>query len=110
MPLSEKARIEVYLPDSPKSAYQDLLETLDHELTYTFGGCTILRGLDGRYLSRVGHRILDRVSIIYTDAPLSFRDNFESLSHYVRELREAAFSALEEEAVLVVAFPVYHAA
>jgi hypothetical protein len=100
----------VYLPDSPISAYQNLLDALDHELTYTFGGCTILRGLDGRFLSRLGHRVLDRVSIIYTDAPFSFRDNFEIISRYTDELREAAFSALEEEAVLIVAFPVHHSA
>ena len=50
MPLSEKARIEAYLPDLPKRAYQELLETLDRELSYTFGGSTIIRGLDGSYL------------------------------------------------------------
>jgi hypothetical protein len=50
LPLSEKARIEVYLPDLPKPAYEDLLESLDQEFTYTFGGCTIVRRLDGSYL------------------------------------------------------------
>ena len=54
MPLSEKARIEIYLPDHLAPAYQELLAALDQELTYTFGGCTIVRGLDGSYLSRDG--------------------------------------------------------
>ena len=36
MPLFEKARIEVYLPDLPKPAYQELLAALDREFTYTF--------------------------------------------------------------------------
>jgi hypothetical protein len=45
LPLSEKARIEVYLPDVPRPAYQDLLAALEQEFTYTFGGCTTLRGL-----------------------------------------------------------------
>ena len=49
MPLFEKARVEVYLPDLPKPAYQELLEALDREFTYTFGGCTIVRGLEGSY-------------------------------------------------------------
>ena len=53
MPLSERARVEVYLPDLPKQAYQDLLEALDREFAYTFGGATIIRGLDGSYLSRL---------------------------------------------------------
>jgi hypothetical protein len=47
LPLSEKARIEVYLPDLARFAYQDLLDTLEREFTYTFGGCTIVRGLEG---------------------------------------------------------------
>jgi hypothetical protein len=47
LPLSEKARIEVYLPDLPKAAYEDLLDALDREFTYAFGGCTIVRGLAG---------------------------------------------------------------
>jgi hypothetical protein len=62
LPLSEKARIEVYLPDVPRQAYQDLLGALEQEL------------------------------------------------RYVDEQRDAALEALEEEAVLVVVFKVYHAA
>lgn len=73
MPLSEKARIEVYLPDLPTAAYRDLLEALDREFTYTFGGCTIIRGLDGSYLSRLGPRIRDHINLIYTDTPVCFR-------------------------------------
>jgi len=38
LPLFEKARVEVYLPDLPKPAYQELLAALDREFTYTFGG------------------------------------------------------------------------
>jgi hypothetical protein len=35
LPLSEKARVEVYLPDLPKQMYQNLLEVLEEEFTYT---------------------------------------------------------------------------
>lgn len=109
MPLSEKARIEVYLPDLPKQVYQNLLETLEQEFTYTFGGSTIIRGLDGNYLSQAGFPIQDRVNLIYTDTTFAFEENFDRISRYTGELRKAAFEALEEEAILVVVLKVYHA-
>lgn len=52
MPLSEKARVEVYIPDLPLTSYDRLLETLEAEFTYLFGGCTLQRRLDGNYLSQ----------------------------------------------------------
>jgi hypothetical protein len=109
LPLSEKARIEVYLPDVPRPAYQDLLGAFEQEFTYTFGGCTILRGLEGNYLSRLGLRMRDRINLVYTDTPFPFEENFNLLSRYADELRDAAFEALEEEAILIVALKVYHA-
>lgn len=108
MPLSERARIEIYLPDLPTQAYQDLLEALDRELTYTFGGATIIRGLDGSYLSRLGSKVRDRINLIYTDAPFSLRTNRSVIAEYTNHLRDAAFAALEEEAILVVIMAVYH--
>jgi hypothetical protein len=109
LPLSEKAGIEVYLPDLPRAAYQDLLSALEQEFTYAFGGCTIVRGLDGSYLSRSGAQIQDRINLIYTDTPYDFEENFEVISAYADKLRDAASAALEEEAVLVAAFKIYHA-
>ncbi len=109
MPLSEKARIEAYLPDLPKPGYRGLLQALDHEFTHTFEGCTTQRGLDGSYLSRFGLRIQDRVDVIYTDTSFAFKENFKSISRYADELVKAASQALDEEAILVVAFMVYHA-
>jgi len=108
LPLSEKVRIEVYVPDLPKRPYRDLLEAFDQEFTYTFGGCTIVRGLDGSYLSRAGLKTQDKVSVIYTDIPLSLEENFERVSRYTDNLRKAAYEALEEEAILVAAQRVYH--
>ncbi len=52
MPLSEQARVEVYLPDVPREEYQNLLAALEQEFTYIFGGCTTSRGLEGSYTSR----------------------------------------------------------
>jgi len=108
LPLSEKARIEVYLPDLPTAAYRNLLDALDREFTYTFGGCTIIRGLDGSYLSRLGLRMRDQINLIYTDTPFAFEENFARISRYGDELRDAAHEALDEEAVLVVVLKVYH--
>ncbi|MGI8641915.1 MAG: hypothetical protein ACR2MG_18455 [Pyrinomonadaceae bacterium] len=108
MPLSVKARVEVYLPDLPKSVYQRLLKTFAEEFTSAFGGCTIIRGLDGNYLSKFGRIISDRINLIYTDTPVDFQENFSSISNYTDKLRKAAFEALEEEAVLVVVWQVYH--
>jgi hypothetical protein len=110
LPLSERARVEVYLPDLPRPAYRDLLDALEQELTYTFGGCTTLRGLDGGYLSEVGVVVRDRVNLIYTDIPVPLDEHFAAVSKYADELRDAAYQALDEEAVLVVVWRVYHAA
>lgn len=109
MPLSEKARIEVYLPDLTTPGYRELLDAFDQEFTYTFGGCTSARGLGGSYLSRAGLRIQDRLNIVYTDTPFCLEENFEKVARYAAEIRQAAFAALAEEAVLVVVSEVYHA-
>ncbi len=109
MPLSEKARIEVYLPDVPRQAYQDLLRALEQEFTYTFGGCTTVRGLEGNYLSRLGAIMRDHINLLYTDTPFAFEENFAKISRYADGLRDAAFEALAEEAILIVVSKVYHA-
>ena len=109
MPLSEKARVEVYLPDLPRAIYQDLLAALTREFTHTFGGCTILGELDGSYLSPAGLHIQDRISLIYTDTPYSCEENFEIISTYADKLKAAVFGALEEDAILVAVMKIYHA-
>jgi hypothetical protein len=109
LPLSAKARIEVYLPDLPAVAYHRLRETLEREFTYTFGGCTVLRGLDGNYLARLGMVMRDRITLIYTDSPFSLEENWGRLARYADNLRDAAFAALDEEAVLVAVHAVWHA-
>jgi hypothetical protein len=98
----------VYLPDAPHPAYAELLEVLDREFTYTFGGCTLVRGLEGSYLSRLGVVMRDRVNVLYFDTPFSLKSNVAKFAAYADELREVAMRALEEEVVLVVIYPVYH--
>jgi hypothetical protein len=108
LPLSERARVEVYLPDLPRVIYQDLLAALTREFTYTFGGCTIIRGLDGSYLSSAGLAVQDRINLIYTDTPYSFKENFEIISAYADKFKTAAFAALEEDSILVAVMKTYH--
>jgi hypothetical protein len=109
LPLLERARVELYLPDLPTAAYQNLLGAFDQEFTYAFGGCTIVRGLSDSYLSRAGVKTPDRINLIYTDLPLALSTNHESVARYAEELKQAAFESLAEEAVLVVVTQVYHA-
>jgi hypothetical protein len=108
LPLFEKARIEVYLPDLDKPGYAELLEELDSEFTFSFRGCTLARGFSGSYLSRLGIVMRDPINVLYTDVPLALSASFQVLSDYTDELRTAAFRALNEEAILVVVYPVYH--
>ena len=108
MPLSVRARIEVYFPDLPQPVYSQLLKVFADEFTYAFGGCTIIRGLDGNYLSNFGQIITDRINLLYTDTPFDFQESFSAISIYTDQLRETAFEALEEEAIFVVAYQIYH--
>lgn len=108
MPLSEKARVEVYLPDLPEQTYQDLLIAFEQEFTYTFRGCTLLRGLSGNYLANSGWPIQDRINLLYTDTFFTLENNLLLLSEYADRLRIAAFKALNEEAILIVVLRVYH--
>lgn len=101
MALLERARVAVYVPDLPAFHYRNLLLSFEEEFTYAFGGCTIVRGLEGSYLGRAGTKTPDRISLIFTDLPLALSTNFKSTARYADELKQAAFEALAEETVLV---------
>jgi len=109
LPLLERVRVEVYVPDLPGTAYRNLLLSFEEEFTYAFGGCTIVRGLDGNYLSQAGVKTPDRVNLIYTDLPLALSINFESVARYADQLKRVAVDALAEESILVAVTQVYHA-
>ena len=108
MPLLERVRVEVYLPDPHFIKYDKLLRTLEEEFTYAVGGCTILRGLEGSYLSRVGIRIPDQVTLIYSDLSLTLSTDFALVAGYAGQLKRAATEALDEEVVLVTVEQIYH--
>jgi len=109
LPLLERARVEVYLPDLPRVGYYNLLDELTREFTYTFGGCTTIQGLDGSYLSEAGSPIQDRINLIYTDTRYAFEENFQTISTYADKLQGAMNMALDEETVLIAVLRVYHA-
>jgi hypothetical protein len=85
------------------------LRSFEEELTYTFGGCSIVRGLEGSYLSEAGDRIPDRINLVYSDAPLALSTNFDTVAAYVGELKRVSMEVLAEEAVLISVEQVYHA-
>ena len=109
MPLLERARVEVYVPDLSVPHYNNLLLSFEEEFTYAFGGCMIVHGLDGSYLSRAGAKSPDRINLIYTDLPIALSTNFDKAARYADELKQAAFEVLSEETVMVGVEQIYHA-
>jgi hypothetical protein len=112
--LLERARVAVYVPDLPAPHYRNLLRSFElrsfeEEFVYAFGGCTIVRGLEGNYLDRSGSKSPDRINLIYADLPLALSTNFKSTAHCADELKQAATEALDEESVLVSVAQIYHA-
>jgi hypothetical protein len=105
----ERVRVEVYIPDNSAAAYQKLLNSFEEEFTYAFGGSSILRGLQGSYLSRTGQLISDRVNLVYSDVPFALSTDFVLVASYAGVLKRVAMEALSEEAVLVSVEQVYHA-
>jgi hypothetical protein len=55
------------------------LKSFEEELTYAFGGSSIVRGIEGSYLSASGERTPDQVNLLYSDAPLALSTDFPFL-------------------------------
>jgi hypothetical protein len=106
-----RIRVEVYVPVRYEFAYQDTLAWLIRELTELRGGCTVIENASGYYLSSTNEIIDDRVSIVYSDFPMSWSkrsDRNEALK-YCAELQKFLLENLwGEEAILIVAYPVSH--
>ncbi len=101
LPRLEQVRVELYIPYLPMASYRNLLLSFEKEFTYAFGGCTIIRGLDGNYLSQAGVKTPHRISLIYTYLPLAFgATNFETAARYADELKQAAAEAFNSRSNL----------
>ena len=108
MPLLEKVRIEVFIPDLPDPIYNRLLDELGDELTYSLGGCTVTP-TRGKYRCASGLISPDQVNILYTDTPFQWEEDAVVIEQYAQELRNVVERALEkEEAVLVALHSVFH--
>lgn len=110
MPLSARARIEVYLPERKKPVYRRLLKAFQNEFLQTFGGCTVIKDIKGLYLSSNDEPDADKINLVYADTPFDFEKNFEALSEYADALKKAALEASEEESILIVVHKIYHSA
>ena len=108
MPISARARIEIYLPDVPKKIYRNARRAFEREFLETFGGCTVIKGIKGLYTAADGKTETDKIVLLYTDTPFEFRKNRAALSKYTDELREVAYRATDEESILIVVHEIFH--
>ena len=108
MPLSSRARIEVYLPDTTNPIYRHARRAFEREFLETFGGCTVIKDIKGLYANAEGGTDRDKIVLIYADTPFDFRKNRAILSQYTDELRDVAFRATNEESILIVVHEIYH--
>jgi len=107
LPLSKRARIEIYLPEDGKGI-QRLRKAFENEFLHTFGGCTVIRDINGLYLSSNNKPEFDKITLVYTDTPFDPDEHFEAIERYADQLREAALEASSEESVLVAVHEIYH--
>ena len=109
MPLSEKVRIEIFIPDLPDPVYGGILDELGNELTYAFGGCTVIE-TSGKYRSSKGLILPDKVQLLFSDSPFLWIRDRLLIQLYADRMRTVIRRALSrEESILVVAYPVSHA-
>ena len=108
MLLFEKVRIEVFIPDLPDPSYHSLLNQLETEFSYAFGGCTVVSAA-GSFRSASGLIVPDKIRILFADATLELQRDRLLVGQYADRVRSAVQRALErEEAVLVSVHTVYH--
>ena|SRR5688500_3701992 len=106
--LSKRARIEAYLPEKKDKVYRRLRVAIECEFLFTFGGCTVIEGIQGLYFRSGKKPEQDKITLVYADMPFGLEKHFKSVSEYADAIREAAAEALPEHSVLVVVHEVYH--
>jgi hypothetical protein len=108
LPLSEKVRIEIFIPDLPDPTYDLILDEFAVELTYTFGGCTVTRS-SGKYRSESGVILPNKISILFADTPFEWEKDRVILTQYAEELHSVIQRALNaEETILIAIHRIYH--
>jgi hypothetical protein len=106
LPLSKRARIEIYLPADER--YSRLQTVFEREFLYTFGGCTVVRNIKGSYMAADRTSETEEINLVYADVPFGFDENLEALSRYTDSLKRVALKATKEESVLIVVHQVFH--
>lgn len=106
--LSKRARIEAYLPEKNIKVYRRLRKAIEAEFLFTFGGCTVIKGIKGLYLLSGERPEEDEITLVYADTPFGLDDNLEAISEYSDAIREAAAEALPEQSILVAVHEVFH--
>jgi hypothetical protein len=107
LPLLEKVRIELFIPDLPDPIYGRLVEELGDELSYAFGGCTVSPTY-GKYRSTGGFILPDKINILFTDTPFYWDKDRLLIERYARALLQVVQQVLsKEEAILIAVYPVY---
>ena len=110
MPLFERVRVEIFIPDLPGPAYTRVLNELGDELSYAFGGCSTISAT-GKYRSSQGAILPDQITILFTDTPFKWESDQRIIQEYASRLQTSVKRALpNEEAILICVFPVSHAA
>ena len=109
MLLSERVRVEIFIPDLPDPSYSRLLEELETELSYAFGGCTVLSA-SGHFRSDTGLILPDKITILFTDVALDINRDRLRIGQYVDRVTDAIKEALpSEELILIAVHAIYHA-
>ena len=109
MPLSGKVRIEIFIPDLPEPTYGSILDELGNELTFAYGGCTVV-STSGKFRSTDGVILPDKVNLLFSDTPFLWERDRLVIEYHAERIRNAVRKALvKEESVLVATYPVYHA-
>jgi len=107
LPLLEKVRIELFIPDLPDPIYGRLVDELGDELSYAFGGCTVSPTY-GKYRSTGGFILPDKINILFTDTPFYWDKDRLLIERYARALLQVVQQVLsKEEAILIAVYPVY---
>ena len=101
MLLSERVRIEVFIPDLPDPSYTKLLAQLQTEFSYAFGGCAVVSAT-GSFLSASGIILPDKINILFTDVLLDLHRDRLLIGQYTERLRSAAREALKQEESILV--------
>ena len=108
MPLSKRARIEVYLVADNSAVYKLRLNAIQNEFLNTFVGCTVIHGAKGLYRSESGSVDADDIDLIYADTSFETDADFAILSAYTDTLKAALLEATSEESILIVVHHIYH--